>query len=306
MKDFSLFAFAKHKPSIADLSAVCWALYGGIPKRYKKEKMEPVLTPSLKWLAIWCLTLAWTCAVSSPAHAQNEWDRYDVVDGENPTLRHGFYVSENGQIELGRYYFLDDGENLQIRLAPYGQPQTELIVSRFDRKEGTLELVWGNNAERTCQLTRYTNALFLGTCTQEERVSPMAIRIANRSDYEMMGLYFEPSQTDVAILQRAKAILIEQAERNLNGDRDCSDDRAEERFSVYCAMYVASLETAGLYRHRRPAMQELRRSLTDSFPGQYVHQLRDISNDPNVTNERIAKAIDVAIDRLMAMVTRSE
>lgn len=134
----------------------------------------------------------------------------------------------------------------------------------------------------------------------------MAIRIANRSDYEMMGLYFEPSRTDIAILQRARAIMIGQSERNLNGDRDCSDDRAESKFSVYCAMYVASLETAGLYRHRRPAMQELRRSLTDRFPGDYVHQLRDINNDPSVTNERILEAIDLTIDRLTAMVTRSK
>jgi len=264
------------------------------------------LTSSLKWLAVWCLILAWNCAVSLPLNAQNEWDRYDVVDGKNPTLRYGFYVGETGQIELGRYYFLDYGQDLEIRLAPYGKPQTKLIVSRFDRKEGVLELVWGEDAAHTCRLIRHTDALFLGTCTQEERVSPMAIRTASRSDYEMMGLYFEPSRTDIAILQRAKAIMIGQAERNLNGDRDCSDDRADRRFSVYCAMYVASLETAGSYRHRRPAMQELRRSLTDRFPGEYIHQLRDINNDPSVTNERILEAIDLAIDRLTDMVPRSE
>ncbi|MEP3420095.1 MAG: hypothetical protein ABJN35_00010 [Erythrobacter sp.] len=134
----------------------------------------------------------------------------------------------------------------------------------------------------------------------------MAIRIANRADYEMMGFHLKPSAVDVAILQRAKAILAGQTKRNLSGDRDCSDDRANSRYSVYCSMYDASLDVAGSYRHRRPAMQELRRSLTDMFPGQYVHRLRDINNDPDVTNEQIFEAIDATIDRLTSMIARTE
>ncbi|MEM6585217.1 MAG: hypothetical protein AAF692_05635 [Pseudomonadota bacterium] len=221
-------------------------------------------------------------------------------------MRYGFYVSEAGEIELGRYYFLDTGEDLRIWLAPYGRPQTELIVSRFDRSKGELELVWGPNTQRTCRLNRYSDGLLLGTCTQEVTITPIAIRIANQSDHEMMGLYLEPSRADAAILQRAKAILVGQAKRNLNGDRDCSDDRARGEYSVFCAMYEASLEVAGTYRHRRPAMQELRRSLTEMFPGQYLHQLRDINNDPNVTNERIINAIDATVDRLTSKLTRSK
>ena len=134
----------------------------------------------------------------------------------------------------------------------------------------------------------------------------MAIRVANRSDYAMMGLYLEPSAVDVAILQRAKAILTEQGKRNPNGDRDCSDDRAKSQYSIYCAMYEAALEVAGSYRHRCPAMQELRRTLTDMFHGEYVHRLRDINNDPEVTNERIFEAIDVTIDRLRSKITRAK
>ena len=130
-------------------------------------ELETVLKSYLGWLSALLLPLA--CAVALPLNAQDEWDRYDVVDGDNPTLRYGFYVNDDEQIELGRYYFFDDGNNLRIRLAPYGQSPTEFIVSRFDRVKGELELRWGENSERTCAHSPGTRTRFFWTLARRAR-----------------------------------------------------------------------------------------------------------------------------------------
>jgi len=63
------------------------------------------------------------------------------------------------------------------------------------------------------------------------------------------------SETDIEILERAKQILAGQEQRNQSGDRNCDDDIAAGKFSVFCALYSASIEITGVCRHRRPVMQ---------------------------------------------------
>lgn len=228
------------------------------------------------------------------AAAQQNWDDLDVADGPNPTLRYGFYTESSGQVQMGRYYFVDDGTNLRVRLAPYGKPAVELPVQSYDRDEGVLKLLWAGKPARSCRLQRYTEFLFEGNCIENLVVMPIAIRVGNESDFEWMGGHIPVSETDIAILDRAKQILTRQKQRNRSGDRNCADDITTSQFSVFCALYSASIEITGVYRHRRPAMQAVRKVLQEKYPGKYAHRLRDINNRPDILDEELIEAVNLS------------
>ena len=228
------------------------------------------------------------------ATSQQAWDEMDVVDGPNPTLRYGYYTEPSGQVTMGRYYFVDDGTQLRVRLVAFGKTAVELPVRKYDRDNGTLELDWDGKPDRKCRLDRQNDTLFLGNCIEHLTVMPIAIRVANEYDVEWQGTYFPVSKVDLAIVEKAKQVFEAQDQRNLNGDRNCDDDLASNRYSVFCALYVASIDISGVYRHRRPAMQAVRDSLWARFPGEYAHRLRDINNTTSISDEELVEALDAA------------
>lgn len=246
------------------------------------------------WKQMVLNVLHWLSGVT----AQQAWDDLDVVDGLNPTLRYGFYTEPSGQVQMGRYYFIDDGTNLRVRLAPYGVTPLELPVRSYDRSNGMMELGWEGKPDRVCRLRRHTELLFAGNCLENDNVMPMAIEVANGSESEWMGTHLPPSETDVAILDRARQIFGAQENRNLNGDRNCDDDEANGSYSIYCAMYQASIDIAGVYRHRRPAMEVFRDILREHYPGNYVHTIRDINNTSSIPDQDLAEMLDKARSRL--------
>ena len=226
------------------------------------------------------------------------WDQYDVIDGPNPTLRYGYYTGPDGNIKMGRYYFIDDGSELKVRLAPYGKIATDLPVLEFNRKKGIIKLGWDGKPNLECTLIKQGDSLFIGNCIEKNSVMPMVIRIANENDKEWMGVYFSVSDTDISILKKAKEIILSKPFRNLEADRVCDDDIATGNFSFYCALYYAALEVDGIYRHRRPAMQAVRKELVRRYPGKYVHRIRDINNNPEITNEELIEVLDVVVNKL--------
>lgn len=244
------------------------------------------------------LLLVYGLLISVIAFAQQDWDAMDVLDGPNPTLRYGFYTETSGRIMMGRYYFIDDGDNLRVRLAPFGKTAVELPVQKYDRENGVLELAWEGHPERRCRLEQQNEGLFLGNCVERLAVMPIAIRIANEFDVEWQGTYFPVSETDLDIVARAMQILKGQDRRNLDGDRNCDDDVESGTVSVFCALYIASLEIDGTYRHRRPAMQAARDALRSRYPGEYVHTLRDINNNPEISDIELIDALDSARSEL--------
>jgi len=236
------------------------------------------------------------------AWSQQVWDEMDVIDGTNPTLRYGFYTEPSGQVTMGRYYFIDDGDSLRIRLVPFGKTAVELPVRKYDRDNGVLELGWDGEPDRRCRLDRQNDTLFLGNCVEKLMVMPLAIRVVSDFDEEWQGVYFPVSDVDLAIIEKAKQILESQDHRNVNGDRNCDDDLASSRYSVFCALYFASIEVDGVYRHRRPAMHAARDSLWDRFPGDYAHMLRDINNNKSISDEELVVTLDVAYKALQAKI----
>lgn len=247
-----------------------------------------------------CLRFIFSLVILMPTRAMSQqvWDEMDVIDGPNPTLRYGFYTQASGQVAMGRYYFIDDGDSLRVRLVPFGKTAVELPVHKYDRDNGVLKLSWDGKPNRRCRLDRQNDELFLGNCIENLMVMPLAIRVANEYDEEWQGLRFPVSDVDLAIIAKAKQVLESQDQRNINGDRNCDDDLASNQFSVFCALYVASIEIDGVYRHRRPAMQAARDILWDRFPGDYAHMLRDINNNDSISDEELIMSLEKAYTAL--------
>ncbi|MDT0594794.1 hypothetical protein [Glaciecola petra] len=238
-----------------------------------------------------------TFTFESPAYDLS-WDKYDVVDGANPSLRYGYYTQAGGKLKMGRYYFIDNGSDLKVRLAPFGRKATDLPVHNYDRNKGIIKLGWDGHPDRECTLSKQGETHFIGNCLEKNLVMPIVIRVANENDNEWMGVYFSVSETDISIVKKAKVIMSSQDTRNLAGDRICDDDIQTGKFSFYCSLYYAAIEVDGVYRHRRPAMQAIRNELVKRYPGNYIHRIRDINNNPQVTNEELLEVLDVVIDKL--------
>lgn len=236
-------------------------------------------------------------ALPSLAHSQ---DQPEDDSGANSTLRFGFYTEASGQVRPARYEFIDDGENLRVSLALYGKTPVDLPVLVYDRAAGTLELGWSGHPDRRCRLDRAGENHFLGNCVEGEQVMPIAIREGNRFDAELMGQYLEVSETDIEILDRAARMLTDQPRRNVNDDRDCEGDAASGSVSVFCALYLASIEVSGIYRHRRPAIMAARMALFNLAPGDYEHLLRDINNNASIADGAFIEALESAQASLQA------
>ncbi|MEQ1619150.1 MAG: hypothetical protein ABL883_12505 [Terricaulis sp.] len=125
-----------------------------------------------------------------------------------------------------------------------------------------------------------------------------------RRSVEVAGALLESrqrpvSEQDVAILDRATTILSSEANWDRADDRQCRAD--DGKFSLFCALQQASVETLGGYQHRRVALQEVRFALEEATIGRaYEHRLRDFNNDPATTLADVHAVIAVARGRIAA------
>src|SRR5882724_1129929 len=94
--------------------------------------------------------------------------------------------------------------------------------------------------------------------------------------------------TDLRIIQRADSLLKDKSVWSKQDDRECADDIAAGKFSLYCALYKASVDIAGEYVHRRAAMQIVRFTLEKYENGRVKeHRLMDWNNHPDTTFEEV-------------------
>lgn len=106
---------------------------------------------------------------------------------------------------------------------------------------------------------------------------------------------------DVAILVRADALLKSAAVWNRADDRDCRDDEATGKRSLFCALEKACIDVLGSYDHRRVALQEVRFAIEDATRGRtFDHRLRDFNNLPETRLEDLKRVLAVAKDRVNA------
>ena len=106
-------------------------------------------------------------------------------------------------------------------------------------------------------------------------------------------------QDDVRILLRAEELLKDESVWNCQDDRACVDDERAGRRSLFCALYRASLDVVGEYRHRRVALQEVRFAVEDATGGrEFEHRLRDFNNLSGTGLAEIKQVLQVAIARV--------
>ena len=106
---------------------------------------------------------------------------------------------------------------------------------------------------------------------------------------------------DVAILVRADTLLNSAAVWNRADDRDCRDDEATGKRSLFCALEKACIDVLGSYDHRRVALQEVRFAIEDATRGRtFEHRLRDFNNLPETRLEDVKRVLAIAKDRVSA------
>jgi hypothetical protein len=106
---------------------------------------------------------------------------------------------------------------------------------------------------------------------------------------------------DLAILVRAEALLSSVAVWNRADERDCRDDEATGKRSLFCALEKACIDVLGSYDHRRVALQEVRFAVEDATRGRaFEHRLRDFNNLPETRLEDVKHVLSVAKERVSA------
>jgi len=102
---------------------------------------------------------------------------------------------------------------------------------------------------------------------------------------------------DLKIIEQADSILSDQSKWNKQDDRECNDDIANGRYSLFCSLYKASVDVLGEYVHRRAGMQILRFTLEKHENGRVRnHRLMDWNNHPDTSFEELKKVLKESIE----------
>lgn len=112
---------------------------------------------------------------------------------------------------------------------------------------------------------------------------------------------------DLETLERATALLQDEAAWNRNDDRQCADDEAADKRSLFCALQRASADVYGSHDpnriadHRRVALQEVRFAVEEATRGRELsHRLMDFNNLPETTLADIQRVLAQATERVRA------
>ena len=109
----------------------------------------------------------------------------------------------------------------------------------------------------------------------------------------------EATTVDRAIIERAKKVLATSADWNRADNRTCPKDAVT--WSIYCTLEKATIEVAGAFHHRRPALQIVRQLVDERTAGRpYSHRLMDYNNDPTTTLAEVQSLFNEALRRMAA------
>lgn len=106
-----------------------------------------------------------------------------------------------------------------------------------------------------------------------------------------------PTELDRAIIERAAAILNSNSVWNRADNRKC--DSSATQWSIYCAVYQATIDVTGGFHHRRPALELIRQLVEERTAGRnYHHRLMDYNNDPSTSLTDVKRLFNDAIARI--------
>jgi hypothetical protein len=112
-----------------------------------------------------------------------------------------------------------------------------------------------------------------------------------------------PTEDDIKILERARALLPDVQRWNKQDDRICRPN--PEKWSLFCALTQATEEVSGGYHYRQPALQAAR-EVVNEVGGNRVgkHRLMDYNNHPDTTLEEIHQLLRTAQSRVAKWIGR--
>jgi hypothetical protein len=93
---------------------------------------------------------------------------------------------------------------------------------------------------------------------------------------------------DIQIIKKANDILINESVWSKEDDRKCQDDIDSNKYSLFCALYKASIDIIGEYDHRKPALQQIRWIIDSQYKERLAgHRLMDFNNHINTNFDEI-------------------
>jgi hypothetical protein len=108
-----------------------------------------------------------------------------------------------------------------------------------------------------------------------------------------------PTKDDIAIVQRAIALIPSKEVWNKEDNRQCPPGQA--KISLFCAMMQATTEISGGVHYRQPAMQAVREVLNEVGGDRVkLHRIMDYNNHPDTTLEEIHALLKRAEAKLSA------
>lgn len=107
---------------------------------------------------------------------------------------------------------------------------------------------------------------------------------SDRIEFEMDNDPDPPvTESDLLIIQKTTALLKDEKNWNRNDDRKCKDDIENQKYSLFCALHMASVEAVGSYDHRKAVLQMIRKTIVEIYPNKvFEHRLRDFNNLPEI------------------------
>ena len=107
------------------------------------------------------------------------------------------------------------------------------------------------------------------------------------------------TKDDLETILIAKSLLERESNWHKEDDRICRDDLANQKYSVYCALRIASIEVEERYNHRGAVMQCLRHEIEKLHPNKaWQHRLMDFNNMPETTHDDILNIVSRIEERI--------
>lgn len=104
-----------------------------------------------------------------------------------------------------------------------------------------------------------------------------------------------PEQHDLDIILETKKLLSDASKWQRIDDRICVEDKKEGKYSIFCALKIASENVMGEYNHRSSSMQLMRHMIQLEYQDvKFAHRFRDFNNLPETSYEDIRRILDYA------------
>src|SRR5262245_14068029 len=164
------------------------------------------------------------------------------------------------------------------------------------RQDGAIEFHWAGNPSALCVLRRGEEGNYEGTCLGSGQIERRLTLTRNGPPF---GLEAPVSDTDFRILAKARQILSGPSVWNRHDVRYCEDDAKQNSWSLFCALYQASVDVTGKFLPLLPVMMDVRAAIGEITNGQRFDAiLKEYNNLESTTYANIATVFDRAEKRL--------